>query len=440
MAAEAASSEPVQRTGPAPSGGGTDAVTLSRGVTVTVFGVIATMMAAFDSVSRNLALPFIIKDFHISVGTASNLVALGFVVTFLGNQVIGPLMDRIGRKRAYQLTLLAAGVTSGVTAFVTNAWQFGVIAALSGTCLVVMGPAAVVVAEESPARARSILMALVQGAFSAGSLVVGVIGDAVLPGGHWRTLFLIGFCPLVMLVIGQFILREPKRSAEALQVRKDDAAEDLTFAVDVEQARRGAWRQLFAPDIRRQTIILCVGGFLINFAPVFILALSATYFTLYDHIAIGTISLGLTLEGAAAILGAVTLGLLSRWVRARDLLVGVSLLGGVALALFGVHGGPAQFLILMAVFGFLGQGVLGVWGRYIAESFPTRLRGTGMGFVMSFYFLSSVPAPIVFGALMGSHHYAITAIAAGAFAFCGGIVFLFGKPHAVNAELEELAV
>jgi len=414
---------------------------MSRAVTVTVFGVIATTMAAFDSVSRNLALPFIIKEFHISVGTASNLVALGFVVTFLGNQVIGPLMDRIGRKRAYQLTLLAAGVTSGVTAFITSTWQFGVIAALSGTCLVVMAPAGVVVAEESPVRARPILMALVQGSFSAGSLIVGVVGNAVLPGGHWRMLFLIGFCPLVMLIVSQFLLREPRRSAEALRVRKGGAAaENLTFAVDVEKARHAAWKQLFAPDIRRQTIILCVGGFLINFAPVFILALSATYFTLYDHIAIGTISLGLTVEGACAIVGAVVVGLLSRWFRARNLLSVISLLGGVALALLGLRAGTAQFLVLMAVYGLVGQGVLGVWGRYIAESFPTRLRGTGTGFVLSFYFLSSVPAPILFGALMGGGHYAVTAIAAGAFAFVGGIVFFFGDAHAVGAELEELAV
>lgn len=436
MTAEAASPQPVQKAGT----GGTDAVTMSRAVTVTVFGVLATMMSAFDSVSRNLALPFVTHDFHISVGTASNLVALGFAVTFLGNQVIGPLMDKIGRKRAYQLTLLAAGVTSGVTAVVTNAWEFGVIAALSGTCLVILSPAGVMVAEESPVRVRPVFMALVQGAFSGGSLVLGVIGSAVLPGGHWRMLFLIGFAPLVLALAGQFVLREPARSAEAKRVKKEGAAGDLTFAVDAEKARRSEWRQLFEPGMKKQTIVLCAGGFLINYSPIFVLGLSSEFFTLYDHISIGTISFSLTLEGIGSIVGALTLGFISQWIRVRDLLVVMSFLGGITLACFGFHDGPGQVLILMLVYGFLGQGVLGIWGRYIAESYPTRMRGTAMGFVMSFFFLSSVPAPIMFGNLIGAGHFAITAILAGSVAFCGGIALWFGKAHAVGAELEELAV
>lgn len=416
------------------------AVTAGRAATATVFGVLAVMSAAVDSVSRNLAMPFVIKDFHLSVSTASNLVALGFVVTFLGNQVIGPLMDRIGRKRAYQLTLLGAGVTSGITAFVTNAWQFGIVACLSGCCLVILSPAAVMVAEESPRQARGILMALVQGAFSGGSLILGVVGDAILPGGHWRVLFLISFAPLVLLAVSRWVLREPVRAAEARAVKRGEADGDLTFAVDAERARRSEWRQLFEPQVRRQTIVLCVAGFLINVSPIFILGLSATYFTLYDHIGIGTISLSLTVEGAGAIAGAIVLGFLSQWLRVRDLLIASSFLGAIALALFAVPGGGTQLLILMGVYGFVGQGVLGIWGRYIAESYPTRMRGTGLAFVMAFFFLSSTVAPVMFGHLMGTGDYVLTAIVAGAFVFVGGMVFFAGKRHAVGAELEELGV
>lgn len=415
-------------------------VSTGRAVTVTVFGIIASMMAAFDSISRNLAMPFVIKEFHLSVGTVSDLVALGFAVTFITSQIVGPLMDRIGRKRAFQIALLAAGVTSGLTAFVTNAWEFGVIAALSGTCLVAAAPVAVMVAEESPGKARSILMALVQGSFSGGSLVLGVVGTAVLPGGHWRMLFLIGFCPLVLLVLTQFFLREPPRSAEALRVKKEGAAGGLTFGVDVDRARRSEWRQLFEPEVRRQTILLCVGGFLLNFSPIFILGLSATYFALYDHIAIGAISLGLTLEGAGAIVGAVLLGVLGQWFRTRDLLIVSAFAGAVILALFGIHAGAGQVLLLMTLYGFLGQGIIGIWGRYIAESYPTRMRGTASGFVMGFYFLSSVPAPVVFGALVGGGHFVLTAVLAGVIVAVGGLVLFLGQRHPVGVELEELAV
>lgn len=152
MSAEAASPEPAQGLGTVPPAGGDGqgAVTYARATTVTVFGILAVGMAAFDSIARNLALPEIITAVHISVSTASNLFAAAFGVTFLGNQVIGPLMDRIGRKRAYQLTLLAAGLTSGLTAFVTSSLWYGVIATLAGCCLVVETPALVIVGEETP--------------------------------------------------------------------------------------------------------------------------------------------------------------------------------------------------------------------------------------------------------------------------------------------------
>ncbi|HEY1705762.1 MAG TPA: MFS transporter [Trebonia sp.] len=448
MPEQAASPEPVRQAGPGSlagpgspvPGGPAAAVTASRATTVTVFGIFAVGMAAFDSVARNLALPDIIKAVHMSVGTASDLFAVAFAVTFIGNQVIGPLMDRIGRKRAYQLTLLAAGVTSGLTAFVTNAWEYGVIAAVAGCCLVIETPALVVVGEDSPRQARSILMALVQGAFSGGSLIVGLVGNAILPGGHWRELFLIAFAPLVLVVIGQFVLKEPARAAEARRVKKEGRADGLTFAVDVERARRNEWRQLFEPGVRRQTIILCAGGFLINYAPMFVLALSATFFELYDHLNIGTISLSVTLQGAGALVGSVVLGVLSRWISARDLLSAFVIIGAVMLGLLGIRGGGGLILTLMALQGFFGQGSLGVWIRYIVESYPTRMRGTASGFVMGFFFLSSCVAPIMFGDLIGDGDFVAAAVVSGIIALAGGIVLLAGKRHAVVAELEELAV
>jgi MFS family permease len=441
VSAEAAPSEPGRQLGVVlPTGDNTRAVTASRATTVTVFGVLAVGMSAFDSLARNLALPDIIKAVHISVGEASDLFAVAFAVTFIGNQIIGPLMDRIGRKRAYQLTLLAAGVTSGLTAFVTSAWEYGIIAALAGCCLVVETPALVVVGEDSPRQARSLLMALVQGAFSGGSLIVGVVGDAILPGGHWRELFLISFAPLVLVVVGQFVLKEPVRAAEARRVKREGRAERLTFAVDVERARRSEWRQLFEPEVRRQTIVLCVGGFLVNYAPVFILALSATFFELYDHLGIGTISLSVTLEGAGAIAGTLVLGFLSRWFRSRDLFITFVLGGAIVLGLFSFRAGGAQILLLMTVFGFLGQGSLAVWVRYIVESYPTRMRGTASGFVMGFFFLGNTVAPVMFGDLIGAKLYVLAAAISAIISFCGGVVMLAGKRHPIGAELEELAV
>jgi MFS family permease len=147
-----------------------------------------------------------------------------------------------------------------------------------------------------------------------------------------------------------------------------------------------------------------------------------------------------TLEGAGCIAGSLLLGVLSRWFSSRDLLITFVLGGAVVLGLFSLQGGAGQILVLMTLYGFLGQGALGVWARYIVESYPTRMRGTASGFVMGFFFLGNTVAPIMFGDLIDAKLYVLAAALSAVISFAGGIVMFAGKRHAVGAELEELAV
>jgi MFS family permease len=257
--------------------------TRGRGPAVTMFGVVAMVTVAFDSVARNLALPQILRSLDMSVAFGGLVFSAAFVVTALLNLIIGPAMDRVGRKRALQLALLAAGTFSGLTAFVTASWQYAIIGALSGSCLVVMTPMLVIVGEEVTPRRRGLALALVTGSFSVGTLLVGAVGAILLPGGHWRLLFLLTFVPLLLLVLSPLFIREPARAAEAARVRKAAVTgpAEPQHDIGVAHTQQSPWRQLLAPDLRRQTIVTSVGGLLMNLSTGFVLALSATYFEAY---------------------------------------------------------------------------------------------------------------------------------------------------------------
>jgi MFS family permease len=411
-----------------------------RGAVVTVFGIVALITAAFDSVARNLALPQILQSLHMSVAAGGAVFGAAFVVTFAFNAVIGPTMDRLGRKRALQIALLGAGLFSGLTAFVTQSWQFAVIGALAGSCLVVQTPMLVIVGEEVKPRNRGLAMALVIGSFSGGSLIVGLAAAALLPGGHWRVLFLLAFSPLVLLVVSQFVIREPARAAEAARVKKGlvrDSAE-LRHEIDMDKARRGELRQLFAPDLRRQTIVTSAGGLLMNLSTGFVLALTATYFELYYHLPVWSVGLSVSIEAAAAICGSLVVGLLGNRRSARDLLVTFSFVGAIAVGLMAVKGDIAWAWALMACFGFFGQGALGAWNRYQVESFPTRVRGTASGVVTGFFFLGNAVAPAAFGVLIDARLFAHTAVAAAVLTAAGSLVILLGRNQPAGRELEEL--
>jgi MFS transporter, putative metabolite:H+ symporter len=282
-------------------------------------------------------------------------------------------------------------------------------------------------------------MGIVIAAFSGGSLLVGVLGNVLLPGGHWRVLFVIAFLPLLLAVAAEFCIKEPARSAEVLRLRKASSKDvRLAHRVDIDKARQATWWQLFSEDLRHQTIVMSVGGFFVNASPVFVLALSATYFTLYDHLSIAAISDSVTIEAAAALAGGLLVGLLSDYISPRNLMVVFSLAGAVAIALMARHGGTGWMFLTMGLFGFFGQGALGTWPRYIADSFPTRVRGTAQGFVFGMFFASNAFVPIVFGNMMGAGFFVATCFVAAAAAALGAVVLAFGRTVPVRAELEDI--
>jgi MFS family permease len=418
----------------------TSSRTRGRGSVVTTFGTVAMITVAFDSVARNLALPQILRSLGMSVTVGGLVFSAAFVATALFNVGIGPVMDRVGRKRALQLALLAAGTFSGLTAFVTTSWQYAIIGVLAGSCLVVLTPMGVIVGEEVTPRRRGLALALVTGSFSVGTLIVGVVGSILLPGGHWRLLFLLSFAPLLLLVLSPLFIREPPRAAEAARVRKGLVTEtaELRHDIDITKARQAAWRQLIAPDLRRQAIVIATGGLLMNLSTGFVLALTATYFELYYHLPVKAISLSLSIEAVAAITGNVVVGLLGHRFPARTLLVGFGFLGAVAVGLMAIKGDVAWAWVTMACFGFFGQGGLAAWARYGVESFPTRVRGSAAGFGNAFFFVGNAIAPAAFGALIGAELFSVTALTAGALSAVGALVMLFGSNHSAGRELEEL--
>lgn len=411
-----------------------------QGVAVTTFGIAALVAAAFDSVARNLALPQVTRALGMNISQGGAIFSAAFVVTFLANLAIGPIMDRVGRKRALQLTLLGAGLFSGLTSVVVLPWQYAIIGALAGVTLVVQTPLLVMVGEEVTPRRRSLAMALVQGSFSGGTLIVGIVGALLLPGGHWRVLFVLAFAPLILLVISQFVIREPERAREAVAVRRGTlgTTTQLAHRIDVDKARQGVLRQMLGPDLRRQTIVTSSAGLLMNLSTGFVLALTATYFELYYQLPVWSVGISLSIEAVAALSGCLVIGLIGNRYPARNLVAGFTLVGALAVGLMAFRGNIAWAWLLMGCFGFFGQGSHGAWSRYQVEAFPTRIRGSAAGVINGFFFLGNAVAPAVFGALIDARLFSVTALVAGVLTAAGALLLLLGRRQETGRELEEL--
>lgn len=374
--------------------------------------------AAFDTIIPDVALPVIIKDLHMTVGQGGWAISIGFLGTFITGLLIGPVMDRIGRKRSYRIVLLATAVFSGISAVVGSAWQFAVVRLFAGSSLGTIETAGVLVAEESPPKHRGLLVGIVQAAFPCGAIAATYIASLTLPHGQWRILFLVAFIPaiIVILLAGRF-LRETPRFQE-IQARR---------AVESGRPKSSEWKRIFSPELRRQTLSASIFALLINMGVGFIVTLSVTYLTIFDHLPIGLAALALTAESFGTLAGQLGSGWLADYMSPRDVLLIFGVLGAVSVFLLSIPGPFGWVLVPMVGAGIFGQGILGCLPRYAADSFPSSIRGTGTSVVIASYWLGVIFMPAVYGSMIDAGSVTLVPISAAVLMLAGVASLLFAR-------------
>lgn len=402
---------------------------------------LGTALSAFDGIARTVALPLIAAEIHFSTLFAGEAISVGFVVTFICNLVLGVLMDKFGRKTTFLLTMLAIGLSCGFTSFITQAWQYAVFTALAGVSLSVIPSGQVLVGEESPPKIRGLLTGLITISYAIGIVIVGVVASIILPSGNWRLLFLMAFSPILVAILAFLVLREPPRAQELRRLKKGNAQNIDATRIDIEKAQWSGWKQVFASDLRRQTIILMLSGFFMNFNVCLILSLGVVFITTYQHISISVAALAITVEGVACIIGGLVLGWLGDFLPSRNLIIVATLIGSLSLVglAFPSGGAPVVFGVMILI-GMFGQGMQSCWNRYIAESYPTRARATGMTLIQGTYFIGLAIAPTLYGVLMNAGLFAATALVAAGLAIFGALILLGGKIIPPQKELEEIHI
>lgn len=386
--------------------------------------------AAFDAILPNVALPVIDKDLHMSVATGGLALSVGTAGIFLTGLLVGPVMDRIGRKRSFRLVLLGTAIFSALTAVVVNAWQFMAVRLFAGCSLGTIQTAGVLVAEEAPPRHRGLLVGIIQAAFPCGAITATYIASLTLPHDQWRLLFVVAFIPVIaVILLAGPLLRETPRFLQ-IQAEKKQRAE----------GRTSEWKEIFRPQIRRQTISTSVFALLVNMGVGFVVVLGVTYLTIFDHLPIGLAALALTAESVGTLVGQMSSGWLADHFGPRDVLLAYAVLGAVSVFLLSVPGPFGWILVPMVGAGVFGQGILGCLPRYAADSFPSSVRGTGTSTVIASYWIGSVFMPAVYGAMMGSGSAAMVPISASVLMILGAVALLFAKRIAPRQDIDLAAV
>lgn len=383
----------------------------TRGATGIAF--VAWTIAVYDFILFGTLLPRIQDSFGWDTSFAllvSTLVSLGTGVMVL---VIGPLVDRFGRRKGMILSIGGTAVSSAATAAVNGVGALVAVRSISGVGLAESSINATYLNElyeqsedERVRRNKGFVYSFVQAGWPVGALVAAAfvaLVQAIWGGDSWRIAFLLATVPAALTALLCRRLRESPQyevMTQARQATRDgapDKADELLRSAGLTQPTKAPFARIFQGKHLRNTIFLS-------------LAWVFNYFGLQVFSVLGTTVLetGKGFDAAAALAFVVASNVVGaagyvffgwagdRWGRKRVIALGWAV-SGIAFASLMLGPSDAAFVLTAYMAGlFFMLGPYAALMFFQTECFEADCRGTGSAFAYSM----SQPGAVIGGFLL----------------------------------------
>ena len=371
-------------------------------------------------------------------GYATTAMILGWAT---GGIIFGMMSDKVGRVKTMVATLLVYSGFTGLSGLAHGWLDFTIYRFLVGLGVGGMfGAATALVAESVPSGFRAVALGALQALSAVGNIIGSLVSLQVPPGAAafaggmsgWRVLFFIGVLPALLVAPIVFFLREPESWVRA----RAEAATGRRGAV-------GSPLELFRDERwRRNTVVgifLGVSGMIglwgIGFfSPELIsTALAGESQAVVDRVR----GWGTALQDVGSFLGMTAFTLAAALFSRRLAFLGAFVLSlVVTMFVFSSLRSASDAYWMLPMMGFAQLSIFAGYSIYFPELFPTRLRGTGVGFCYNTVRYLAAPAPILFGylATMMSFRTAATMMAT---VYLAGIIALIWAPETKGKPLPE---
>lgn len=382
---------------------------------------IALATATFDGYDTQgiaYVAPVMSKQLGISPAQLGPVFSAGLLGLTLGGIVFGMLADKIGRRQAIIWPVVVFGVFSILTPIAHTLQGVIVMRLLAGFGLGGTLPSVTAyVLEYSPHRMRALLVNSTGGFFAFGSIVGGVLANALIPTWGWQSTFYVGgIVPLLFLGIVipflpesvRFLLLSGKameRVASIMQKMVPDRkfASSARFALEPRLAGITV-KHLFTDGRALGTVLIWIAFIMNLFVLVYIIFWMPTLLR----------EVGQPLEVAiratifysiGGIVGGLTVGWIADRVGSLYSVLACAYVGAavfITIASFSMQDTtiliPALFMTGFSING--GQPSLNtISGIY----YPTAIRATGIGWALGIGRIGAVVGPLVGGLLVGAH-------------------------------------
>lgn len=384
------------------------------------------MLDAMDVTLYIIALGPIAKEFGLDKGQSGIVASATLIASALGGIVSGVLADRFGRVRMLMVSILVYSAFTALTATAQSLtmlifWRVLVGLGMGGE----WSAGAVLVAETWPAKHRGKAIGLMQSGWAIGYILAAGLGALVLPVWGWRTLFVIGIAPALLVAWMRRGLAEP----------------DAWHAARATPRARGETVRVLGSRLYLVRALIATGT---------TSALLFSYWGLFTWIPTylsspppGGAGLGVVKSAGwivpmqiGAFFGYTTFGFLAdRFGRKRTFIAFV-LCAAAIVPIYGASArSPAMLMALGPLVGFFGHGYFSVFGAMLAELFPASVRGTAQGVCYNLGRGLSAMAPWVIGSVAEQHGLGAALSLTSVFFVVGGVLSML-LPETRGKELD----
>jgi AAHS family 4-hydroxybenzoate transporter-like MFS transporter len=377
--------------------------------------VLVVIVEGFDAQAMGYVAPVVSKQLHIARAALGPVLSSGLIGMMIGALTLGPLGDRIGRKPVILSSVLLVGIGSLLTATADSVGLLLTFRLLTGVGLGGSLPNLIALnSEYTPRRLRATAIVIAGCGFSMGATFGGFASAGLLARFGWRSVFVFGGI-LPCIVAGLIFARMPE-SIRFLLMRgseRDRVARTLSriapgvpfgfgTLMSVEQPEAASISQLFTAGRAKLTIALWV-MFFMNLLDVYFLNNWLPTVMPDAGIALQNAILITSMFQAGGTAGALMLGWLIDRALSYRVLAWAFLAAGVCVLLIG-SAGASTLLLACTVFaaGFCIVGGQIGSNALAADSYPTALRSTGVGWTLGVGRLGSIIGPLAGGALLSA--------------------------------------
>lgn len=391
--------------------------------------IVLNMIDGFDVLVMAFTSASVSSEWGLSGAQIGLLLSAGLFGMAAGSLFIAPWADRFGRRPLILFCLALSALGMLLSALSQSPLQLALLRGLTGLGVGgILASSNVIAAEYASRRWRGMAVSLQSTGYALGATFGGMLAVWLIGHWGWRAVFLAGglatlaVIPLVLLWLPEsldFLLARRPRGAlarvNALGRRLGLAPLEELPPTATRSADEVGVRGLFAPRVRRSTLLIWATFFLVMFGFYFVMSwtpklLVATGLSTQQGITGGVL---LSVGGifGAALLG----GLSARYQLARVLCAFMLVTAGLLVAFVGGAAALGTALTLGLFIGLFANGCVAGLYALSPTVYDASLRATGVGWGIGIGRFGAILSPTVAGVLLDAgwqplHLYGVFAV------------------------------